>query len=406
MVGQQTGMQRIDQFPASIQNFFTIRESWAWNSLPWYRDGHDQWPWIAHYPQPYGWDQTLQEREAVPVGVAEHPLSAIGRSFHDGQEPATNKYDVTPVTAQGLFFQEQWKRALAVDPEFVFVTGWNEWSAGSVRMGKDMQKELASWDFFPGAKLGRSGHPLKPGDIYFIDEYNEEFSRDIEPMKGGHTDDYYYQLVANIRRYKGVHPPDPASVTKTIRLDDSFSQWDDVTPEYRDHVYDTVARDSAGNYQSEPYRNHTGRNDIVTLKVARDSEHIYFYARTREPLTSYKDPFWMLLFIDGDQNKKTGWEGYDYLINARVLNAGTTTVQKSIGADRWGDAITAPMRIDGNELMIAIPRSAIGQATSRIGFDFHWADNIQKLGDIREFSLHGDSAPERRSNYRYAADDN
>lgn len=35
MVGQQTGMQRIDQFPAPIQKFFTIRESWAWNSLPW-----------------------------------------------------------------------------------------------------------------------------------------------------------------------------------------------------------------------------------------------------------------------------------------------------------------------------------------------------------------------------------
>jgi hypothetical protein len=405
MVGQQIGMQRIDQFPMEIQNFFTIRESWAWNSLPWYRDGHDEWPWIAHYPQPYGWDLTPLEHEAVPVGVAEHPLSAIGRSFHDGHEPATDQYDVTPYTAQGLFFQEQWNRALAVDPEFVFVTGWNEWSAGSKRMGPDIAKELASWDFFPRAKLSRAGHPLKAGDVYFIDEYNEEFSRDIEPMKGGHTDDYYYQLITNIRRYKGVHQPQPPSVSKTIYLNRGFSQWDDVGPEFRDHVYDTIPRDSAGNYKSGPYRDHTGRNDLVTMKVARDNDNIYFYARTREPLTSWKGPFWMLLFIDSDQSNKTGWEGYDYLVNARVLNSKTTTVEKSIGAGRWGNPVKAPMRVEGNELMIAIPRSIIGQPKGGVSFDFHWADNIQKLGDIEEFSLHGDSAPDRRSNYRYVADD-
>lgn len=405
MVGQQIGMQRIDQFPKAIQNFFTIRESWAWNSLPWYRDGHDEWPWIAHYPQPYGWNRTPLENEAVSVGVAEHPLSAIGRSFHDGQEPATNEYDVTPYTAQGLFFQEQWNRALAVDPEFVFVTGWNEWSAGSKRMGADVAKELASWDFFPGAKLSRAGHPLKRGDLYFIDEYNEEFSRDIEPMKSGHSDDYYYQLIANIRRYKGVHQAQPSSVAKTIHLNGGFSQWDDVGPEFRDHVYDTIPRDSVGNYESGPYRNYTGRNDIVTMKVASDSNYIYFYTRTREPLTSWKRPFWMLLFIDSDQNKKTGWEGYDYLVDARILNSKTTTVEASIGGGRWGHAVQVPMRIAGTELMIAIPRSVIGQTKSQIAFDFHCADNIQKLGDIEEFSVHGDSAPDGRSNYRYVADD-
>lgn len=405
MVGQQIGMQRIDQFPANIQNFFTIRQSWAWNSLPWYRDGHDQWPWLAHYPQPYGWNRSPQEREAVPVGVAEHPLSAIGRSFHDGHEPATNQYDVTPVTAQGLFFQEQWNRALAVDPELVFVTGWNEWSAGSVRMGKDIAKDLAAWDFYPGVHLSRAGHPLKPGDIYFIDEYNEEFSRDIEPMQGGHTDNYYYQLIANIRRYKGVHAPDPPSVPKTIDIHGSFSQWEGVDPEYRDHIFDTLPRNSAGNYQSGPYVNTTGRNDIEALKVARDDKNVYFYARTREPLTSWKGHFWMLLFIDSDQNPKTGWEGYDYLVNARVLNSTTTTVQTSTPSGQWRGAIKVPMRVEGNQLMIAIPRTAIGQTDGKVALDFHWADNIQKLDDIEEFSLHGDSAPDRRSNYRYVAND-
>jgi len=39
-----------------------------------------------------------------------------------------------------------------------------------------------------------------------VDAYNAEFNRDIEPMRGGSTDDLYYQLIANVRRFKGARP--------------------------------------------------------------------------------------------------------------------------------------------------------------------------------------------------------
>jgi hypothetical protein len=38
--------------------------------------------------------------------------------------------------------------------------------------------------------------------VIFVDEFIQEFSRDIEPMNGGHGDNYYYQLVDYVRRYK------------------------------------------------------------------------------------------------------------------------------------------------------------------------------------------------------------
>lgn len=392
------------RFSSEIRNFFTMRQSWAWTSLPWYHScpyGKDKWPWLDHYPQAIGWHDSSNEKEMVPVAVAEHPLSNIGRSFHDFYQPKTNKYDLTPYTDQGLFFQEQWNRALEVGPEFVFVTGWNEWSAGRQVMGNDVSKELQKWKFYPGAHLGMAGRPLKPGDSYFVDEYNEEYSRDIEPMKGGHTDDYYYQLIANVRRYKGVERPVRAGAPKTIDINGNFNQWNDVTATYYDHIGDTMHRDCEGVDQAGPYINNTGRNDIAELKVARDSKNFYFFAETVKPLTPYTDPNWMLLFIDADTNHATGWEGYDFVVNSRIIDNHTTTITRLNKNGTFGSSILIPFKVSGNKLMIAIPRSLISDK-SKATFDFHWADNIKKIGDITQFFFDGDSAPDRRSNYRYS----
>ena len=311
------------RFPKAITDFFTIRQSWAWTTLRWYDDGHDEWPWVDHYPQSVGWSESPDRAEYVPVAVAEHPLSNIGRSFHDGVQPETDRYDVTPDTDKGLYFAEQWSRALEVDPEFVFVTGWNEWTAGQMtRRHEDYDEEMRQWDFFPGANCGKGGRKIEMGESYFIDQYNQEYSRDIEPMKGGHGDNYYYQLMAAVRRYKGV----------------------------------------------------------------------------AEPLTPYTDPLWMLLFIDADGDHSTGWEGYDLLVNESLRDDRRTSV-RAYGRDDWGKPATIDYRYEGNEMMVAVPRKFFG--SGKLSFDFHWADGIQKLGDIDEFLLNGDQAPSRRANYHF-----
>ena len=89
----------------------------------WFGDGKDKWPWLDHTPQNYGWHESKDAPEQISVAIAEHPMSNIGRSFHDGKEPEVKQ------SGKGLYFEEQWKRAMEVDPEFVFVTGWNEWVA-------------------------------------------------------------------------------------------------------------------------------------------------------------------------------------------------------------------------------------------------------------------------------------
>jgi hypothetical protein len=87
-------------------------------------------------------------------------------------------------------------------------------------------------------------------------------------MQSGHTDNFYYQLMANIRRYKGVHLPDVVSLKRTINLDDAFDQWASVTPDFADHAFDTQTRTSPGNHHAGPYIDTSGRNDLVLAKAS------------------------------------------------------------------------------------------------------------------------------------------
>lgn len=380
--GKPLMMSKPDGLSDEIRDFFTFRQSWAWSATEWFGDGKDKWPWLDSTPQKPGW-HTPGVPEEVPVAVAQHPTTNIGRSHSNGKQPQPKDFH----TEEGVYFGEQFKRALEVDPQMVFITGWNEWIA--MRFLSDGNSPM----------LGRK---LQKGDTYFVDAYTQEYSRDIEPMRGGHTDNYYYQMVGYIRRFKGVRAQQPASEEKRIVVDGRFGDWAGVLPEYRDHAGDTEHRNSQGWGSAGTYVDATGRNDFVRMKVARDSENVYFYVETREKITPHTDPNWMLLFIDTDRSSSSGWCGYDYIINAEVLDETTTTVKKNLGGWNWSAGARVPYRLSGNKMEIAVPRSALGlPAFGDFAFDFHWADNIQKTDDIIEFAISGDSAPDRRFNYRY-----
>lgn len=258
--------------PPELRSFFTLRRAhWPFTQV----NTPYAWHWEAAYPQPYGFTDDEKVPEQVNVSVAQNLRQsdgkvtnmsngdARGRSFHNGSE------DTSPdAINHGYNFQEQWGRAFQLDPPFVMVTGWNEWVAG---------------------RFARPGH-----DVVFVDQFSEEFSRDIEMMRGGHGDDYYYQLAANVRRFKGMSAVRRASGSKPIHMDAGFFQWRDVGPEYWDHIGETIPRDFDGVAKLH-YTNRTGRNDFELMKVARDDQNVYFYVRTRAPISSAKDRNWMML---------------------------------------------------------------------------------------------------------------
>ena len=369
-----------------VQDFFHWRYSWANTNGP-TNDGKDEWEWIeTGHPQTYGWHEDPTIAEEVPVTLGGWSSSNLGRSYEGGQqtggkEPPINALALAADTDKGLLFSQQWRDALKIDPEFVFVTGWNEWTAG-----RQYQPSVPMLGLVTG-----------PGQYYFVDEYNAEFSRDAMPVKGGFGDNYYMQLVDGIRQFKGASPQ---PIARGFHTPKTMTDWKAVTPEYLDAIGDTMHRDWPG-WGGKHYTDTSGRNDIVAAKVATDARNVYFYVRSQSPLTPSMGPNWMQLLIDSDRNPKTGWNGYDFVINSRVISSKVTTLKRLSDGKVW----PVFYRAIGNEMQITIPRALLGLTNKgRTDFEFHWVDNAPVGGDpkvIADWWYVGDSAPDGRFNYRY-----
>ncbi|MFA5814540.1 MAG: hypothetical protein WC865_02855 [Bacteroidales bacterium] len=350
---------------------------------------NDQWGWLENYPQ-HGYVKDQNGKfEQLSVGVSQNASpstkghcsafnlpGSYGRSFSkkNGFDPRIDGY------LYGWNFQEQWERAFEVDPELVFITGWNEFVAGQ---------------WLP--KHSWTGDPFS-----FVDEFDWDRSRDIEPNKGwgDRGDVYYLQLIDNVRKFKGMVAPEKASAPKTIKIGKTDG-WGDVAPNYKHYKGNTMHRDHRG-HSDQYYTNNTGRNDITGAKVARDAEKIYFYAETAEKLTSPGDRNWMMLFIDIDCNKSTGWKGYDIMVNRVSPKGGKAIVEKNVaGRWEWEPVAETKFAVNNNKLELEIKRSLLNLSGKEIDIGFKWNDNMQENGNIMDFYVNGDTAPGGRFNFVY-----
>lgn len=373
-----------------IKQFFTFRPPVG--SLKYSPNRTDQWGWLNVYPQ-HGFAPTENGFEEVTVGIAQNASDETGGHCTAFNMPGTygrsytNAYGQSADTSAYLYnlnFDEQWSRAYELDPELVFVDGWNEWVAWRHQGWTDCVGRVITHHAFP-------------------DAYNWDKSRDIEPVKGWgkYADVSYLHFVNKVRKFKGMTQPAVASTEKEITIG-SFSGWNDVLPEYPHYKGNTLHRSHDG-YGSLFYTNTTGRNDIVMAKVARDAQNLYFYVETSDTLTHPTETDWMQLFIDIDRNKSTGWEGYDFMLN-RTSPTQTMTLERSIDSWNWTSVGQVNYAIDSNKIEIEIPRTMLGEhASDTLDFEFKWADNAQLDGNILNFYTNGDAAPGGRFNFRYCS---
>ena len=235
-----------------------------------------------------------------------------------------------------------------------------------------------------------------------MDQYNHEFSRDIEPLNGDFGDNYYYMLVDFIRKFKGTKALPTFSATASIAIDGDFADWKGIPAIYGDDKGDVTHRNHIGWGRLGVLTNDTGRNDIVLSKVTNDGANLYFYVRTASDITSYEGASaWMQLFIRVTGGSSS-WEGFNYVVNRSVVSSEETKLEQSSGGWKWSDVADVKYKAAGNMMEVAVPLSAIGITTpDSFSIDFKWIDDAASDGDIQTCLRDGDSAPDGRFRYRY-----
>ena len=385
-----------------IANFFTFRAGQPDYLYQPPKSQVGSWGWLSMYPQATysGVRDNVKEGkvEQITVGIAQNhdyvnkELAAMsgnniaGRSY-TSKYPNRYAEEGAEASKWGYNFSEQWEYALEVDPEVVFVTGWNEFRVGR-------------YETWPEGSVAAV-------DNAFPDQYNDEFSRDIEPTKGALKDHYYYQLVNYARQFKGASPIPTPGVSTTIDLSAGIEQWKNVEPYYAAYIGNTDDRNAPG-YGDLVYTETSGRNDIIGAQVARDNDYVYFLVECADNITPYTDNLWMTLYIDSDQTNQ-GWETFEYVINKSAASESTVVLEKFTGDGYASEKVAdCEYTVDGRYMTVKVAKSDLGLSGNDYTINFSWTDNVHDegddtkfSGDIMDFYISGDVAPGARFKYSY-----
>lgn len=357
----------------AMQQYFDVRES-EWpngdynaNSIPWMS-------WSV--PQ-----KIHETTGAITVDVAQHSHSVIYASSQDNEcsrayNNATKGKDGD--IRAGHSFQDMWDSALERQGQIknVLCTSWNEWMAVKQKRSDTL-----------------SG---------FVDVFDEEYSRDMEMENGVLGDNYYLQLLKNIRDLQLTDFVEYKKENHTIDVNSATisSTWDNVKSAYQCLVDNTAKRDYQGAVASLKYTDDSGRNDIKMIKVTEDATNLYFYIECSDNITSYNgtDVNYMNLFLTTNSTDPS-FAGFNYVINRNIAN-GKGSIEKSKGGYSWEKVGEADVSLNGKVMQIAIPRTSVG-CDSSTSLSFKVADHVSKYDDILDYYVSGNCAPLGRLSYGY-----
>lgn len=315
------------------------------------------------------WDYPQSIHDGVvSVSVAQHSTAKI--LFSDpvhgrgrGYDPILKK-NLSDQIRSGHNFQMQWNTALTRPDEVsnVFITGWNEWVA--IKYVFD-------------------------GEVGFVDTFTEEFSRDIEMMKGGYKDNFYLQMVRNIAAFKG----------KEATLTEPVMEGSGLT--YSDLEGDAICRDFKDFSGKGHYSDQSARNDIVNVTVSHDETSVSFRIRTAAPITRHKkgDLTWMNILVSVSDTCDKSFP-YDYIIGRHPRKNGRTSVERvtDSGTIKTGHAF---YDVSGNEMIVKVPINVLGLSAENLRLSFKVSDHVLDQFDIMDYYISGDSAPIGRLSYKY-----
>ena len=363
------------------EDFFDFRESQWPDGKTTIENLETGFPWMSwQYPQKnFNGMMSVSLAQHPDAKMSNGPLTNNGRGFD-----YKKMRNYTSNSDKGTNYQGQWETVFENNADSskkyvdqVLVTGFNEWMAIKLNDGNDS---------------------------YFVDTFSEDYSRDIEMMKGGYGDNFVVQTLINTRKYKYSDAKHYKYDLKTMPLDDfSAEAWKDVKSEYKDPVGDALARDYRDAFSTTTYVDNSNRNDISSVRIAHDTANLYVRVETAEAVTAYNgtDKNWMNLLIQTENGGENSFAGFQYIVNRSPDGSGKTSVEKSRGGFSWESAGSAQYAVSGNVVLYSIPLASLGLTAQNCYIRIKACDNVTKPDDIMDYYVSGDSAPIGRFAYSY-----
>ncbi len=360
-------------------DFFDFRET-QWPNTTTVENLETGFPWMNWvYPQ-------KNYNGMMSVSLAQHPSAKMsyGALTNNGRGyDWTKMRNYSKNTEIGTNYDGQWKTVFENNADSskkyvtqVLVTGFNEWMAQKLSDGNES---------------------------FFVDTFSQEYSRDIEMMKGGYDDNYVIQTLINTRAYKFSEAKRYTYPMNTVDLSNLTAAAWDVKTTYKDMVGDAMERNYRDAFKTTTYVDTSNRNDIATVQVTHDKQNLYVRVETAQAITVYNgtDKNWMNLLISTEQSNEASFGGFQYIVNRTPNADGTTTVEKSAGGYAWQSAGTASYAVVDNVIVYSIPLASLGLNADNCHVRIKASDNVTKYDDIMDYYVSGDSAPIGRFAYEY-----
>lgn len=342
-------------------------------------------PWIEFtYPQPNhsGWMNASVATHAKTVRLSDLEANPGRGATWEGSGATAFFVNDSKNYRQGPHYEQQWDNIIGAKDEvnFAFLTGWNEWCATKMY-------DSANHRYFT------------------VDQYNAEYSRDLEPTRtDGLGDNFYLQTIRKLREYNGEAARHYTYPKRTPALTGDDDVWKDV-PTYMDFTGECENRDFkvaiVGNPRKK-YTNATGRNDIESIKVTHDEENLYFRITTVDDITEYEsgDTSWMNIWLSTANGAGSKLHGYNYVIN-RSITGNKTQICRTRSATDICECGAGETYVFGKTMLVRVPLSAIGLSADTYTLAFKVTDHISFETDYMNLYDTGDCAPCGRLNFSY-----
>ena len=316
-------------YTKEVKEFFTLRTMW-WGYYEWagkrFIGTEDNWS--------FGYDLGNDRvkamapdelvsthngvKEEAAVTPAQHPSSLTGKCWtREHGEPELNEYDLPVPThvpwlgktvehpeGYGIYFQQRWDEAIAANPQFLYINDWNEWTAGKYQPPAGRRSvHAARQPVLLRRPVQRRVQPLHPADEGRLHRQLLHADGPEHPALQGHSAHSGTERPARDHDRRRRCAIGRAS-TSSIATQPATSSTATIRA-----TADCTTRTTRAATTSSPARSPSTATTCT------------FAWRRSEPLTPHTDNNWMLLLIDADQNHDTGWYGYDYLVNKKVVDA-------------------------------------------------------------------------------------